>query len=76
MTTVFKGFMILLKQNIAFICLYFCIFFFVALATVHLAQTGTAENFEALKLDLAVVDEDNSELSNGLIDYLKEIHNI
>ena len=76
MITVFKGFMILLKQNIGFICMYFCIFFFIALATVHLGQSGAMENFEALKLDLAIVDEDNSELSNEMIGYLKEIHNV
>lgn len=76
MITVFKGFMILLKQNIGFICMYFCIFFCIALATVHLGQNGTMENFEALKLDLAIIDEDDSEFSRKMIDYLKETHTI
>ena len=76
MITVFKGFMTLLKQHIGFICMYFCIFLCIALATVHLGRSGTMENFEALKLDLAIVDEDNSELSREMIDYLKEIHDV
>lgn len=76
MITVFKGFMILLKQNIGLICMYFCIFFCIALITVHLGESGTMEGFEALKLDLAVIDEDDSEFSREMIDYLKGIHNV
>lgn len=76
MIIVFRGFMTLLKHNIGFICMYFAIFFCIALLTVSLNQREITEGFEALKMNLAVVDEDNSELSQEMVDYLKELHNV
>lgn len=76
MKTVFKGFMILLKQHMGFIFLYFCIFFCISMATAHLGQSNIAEGFEALQLNLAIVDEDNSEFSQEMVRYLKEIHHV
>lgn len=74
--TVFKGYMLMAKKNLGTILLYFGIFVGIAMATAAANDDSTTKNFEAKKLSVEVVDQDDSELSGIVIDYLKKNHKV
>lgn len=40
------------------------------------SDTSKTTKFESTNLNIAVIDEDESEISKGIVDYLKSIHNV
>lgn len=73
--TVFKGYMLMAKRNIKTIIVYFIVFLGITIA-MGSSKQGKLGEFSATKVDIAVVDLDKSELSNKVVDYLKENHNV
>ena len=74
--TVFKGYMKITKRNIGVTLLYFAIFFAMAIAMQEAYKSQNLDNFTSVKVDMAVVDEDQGQLADLLKTYLKEIHNV
>ncbi|HIU75129.1 MAG TPA: ABC transporter permease [Candidatus Pelethocola excrementipullorum] len=74
--TVFKGYMKITKRNLGMVFLYFIIFYTMAVAMQNTYESQELDNFSAVKIDMAVVDEDQGELAQLLESYLNEIHNV
>ena len=73
---VFKVFLKIVKGNISTLIVYF----FVALGVVFItSQTGQEykeQIFKQEKIDMAIIDYDNSVVSEALVDYMKGLHNV
>lgn len=70
--TVFKGYLKLINRNKGVGLMYFFIFIGITLLLqVVTASDADKGSFQVTSLDMAVVDMDNSVMSQGLIDYLK-----
>lgn len=74
--TVFKGYLLMAKKHIGSILLYFGIFTGLALLVANDSSSNPEEGFTAQKMDILVVDEDNSALSGIVVDYLKKNHTV
>lgn len=73
---VFKGYMKICKRNVWAILLYFIIFYGMAVAMQGAYKSQDVENFAAMKVNIALVDEDGGELSGLLKAYLEDIHKV
>ncbi len=73
---VFKGYIKMTKKNIGIVLMYFGIFLGIAIAINATFQKENKEGFAAQKLDVAVVDLDESEMSKQLVSYLKQKHQV
>ena len=56
--------------------IYLVIFFAIAIALQASARKEHLGTFEKTRINVAVADRDQSELSRGLIRYLSTIHNV
>ena len=74
--TVFKGYLKILKKNLGMLLIYLVIFFAIAIALQASARKEHLGTFEKTRINVAVADRDQSELSRGLIRYLSTIHNV
>ena len=74
--TVFKGYLKILKKNLGMLLMYLVIFFAIAIALQASARKEHLGTFEKTRINIAVADRDQSELSQGLIRYLSTIHNV
>ena len=74
--TVFKGYLKILKKNLGMLLMYLMIFFAIAIALQTAARKEHLGTFEKTRINIAVADRDQSELSQGLIRYLSTIHNV
>ena len=75
--TVFKCYMKIIKKNAGMIIMYFVIFTVISVAMLYVSKDSNSKNqFMESKLEIAVVDNDKSEISGKLIKYLSQIHNI
>lgn len=74
--TIFKGYLKMFKKNIRSAVVYFGIFLSIAILITMVAEKDKTKGFVASKVDLAVVDLDNSELSGNLVKYLQEKHEV
>ena len=74
--TVFKGYLKILKKNLGMLLIYLVIFFAIAIALQASARKEHLGIFEKTRINVAVADRDQSELSRGLIRYLSTIHNV
>lgn len=74
--TAYKGFMKILNRNKGGILIYVAIFMVVTILFSKLGNDSTVTGFAMTKLDIAVIDRDNTDLSKGLKDYIGSIHNI
>lgn len=72
--TVFKGYLLMAKKNLGVIIMYFTIFLVLAIIMNMSASKTSVENFSSEKLNLSVVDMDESELSKLVVAYLQEKH--
>ena len=72
----FKAFFKIVKQNIVASCIYFAVFMALTFMLGNSSQENIDSNFQSRSLDLCIVDEDNSEASRIITDYLASIHNI
>ena len=66
----------IVKQNIGLIFLYLAIFFSVTMVMQFASGKSESSLYQNTRIDLGVVDNDDSVLSQGLIAYLKTIHNV
>lgn len=73
--TVFKGYMKIARHDLGFILMYLGIFTFIAIMMFS-ASSMPEGKYQAEKLRLAVVDQDQSELSKELIEWLKKQHHV
>ena len=74
--TVFKGYLKILKKNLGMLLIYLVIFFAIAIALQASARKEHLGTFKKTRINVAVADRDQSELSRGLIRYLSTIHNV
>ena len=74
--TVFKCYMKILKQNLGLIFLYLGIFFSVAMVLQFSAGKSEDSLYQTASIDIGVVNQDDSLLSAGFIEYLSTIHHI
>ncbi len=74
--TVFKIYILMIKRNIGLVLMYFGIFMGIVLAMSIAGSKGNTGGFTAEKVNMAIVDLDESELSKRLIEFLKEKHNV
>lgn len=74
--TVFKGYLLMFKKNIGLAIMYFAIFISIALLISAVSAEEKSKSFAAAKVDIAVVDMDNSELSENLVKYLQKKHEV
>lgn len=76
--TVFKMFLKLINAKRKMLLLYIVIFVGMFVASYQLMgpQMGRSETYENTKVNLAIVDEDDSELSHHLRSYLAQTHTI
>lgn len=72
---VYKTFFRIFRQHTKYVILYLCIFMGVAmLISSHLANEDGKREWEKVGYTFAVVDQDQSELSRGLISYISRRH--
>lgn len=71
---IFKNYMKLFLKNIKFLIISFSIFF--VMLIIFSNPKNRLTEFKAVKLDITINDEDKSEESKNLINYLKEKHNV
>lgn len=74
--TVFKGYLLMAKKHIGTILMYFGIFSGLALLVAGDSANGVEKGFAAQKMDILVVDEDESELSEIVMEYLGKHHHV
>lgn len=74
--TVFKGYLLMAKKHIGSILLYFGIFTGLAMLVANDSGSSVEDGFTAQKMDILVVDEDDSVLSGLVVDYLKKNHTV
>ena len=68
--TVFKGYLTIIKRNLAYMISWIFIFFLITLMINAFSPNSQKGIFKAESVDIAVIDRDHSPLSQGLIDYL------
>lgn len=73
---IFKTFFKLLNQEKGQVIMYFCIF--VGISSIVAASTSATkvDEYEKRKIKVAVMDEDQSELSKGITAYVKDNHKL
>lgn len=72
----FKTFFKIVWDNKIMISIYFVLYAILLLIQTWSGQKSLDENFSSKSLDIAVIDEDHSVLSEGLHDYLASIHHV
>ncbi len=73
---VYRTFLKMLMRNIASGLLYLGIFIIISLTVAKNSESNDFTTFNNAKLDIAVIDRDNSTLSKALYDYLNDCQNI
>lgn len=68
--TVFKGYLKIIKSNLAMLISYTVIFVIICILIVHFVPENTKETFKSESLNITLVDRDNSDASRALSDYL------
>ena len=72
----FNCYLKILKKNIGGVIIYLIIFMIVTILFSNFGGDTVENNFSMKKLNIAVIDRDNTQLSKGFKDYLGTIHNI
>lgn len=73
---IYKTFLKMLIRNLPSGLLYLGIFVGIAIAVTNNGQNKDITSFTSSKLNVAIIDDDNSELSKSLVDYISSCHNI
>lgn len=73
---VYKCFLKIMKKNILPCIIYFSIFLVLILMMTSNGNSAVTNAFSSEKVDLAVIDRDNSTLSKGVKEYLGSLHNL
>lgn len=74
--TVFKGFLTITKRNLGMMFLYIAIFLSISIFIQKTSGDSTPSGFTAKRLNIAVIDRDESLLSKGLKNHLSQFHNV
>lgn len=75
--TVFNCYMKITRKNIGMIIMYFGIFIGISIAMLYATKESESKNtFMDAKLSAGVVDNDKSEISKYMIEYLSKLHNV
>ncbi|MDR1801433.1 MAG: ABC transporter permease [Lachnospiraceae bacterium] len=74
--TVFRGFITIVKRNIAMNMIYLVIFLAIAIIAQKMSAGDQAKQFEQTSLKMAVIDEANTTLSKGLKTYLGQFNTL
>lgn len=72
----FKTYLKILKKNIGGVFIYITIFMLITVIFSSIFEDPVKSSFTMKKLNIAVIDRDNSELSKGLKNYMESIHNV
>jgi len=72
--TVFRGFLTILRKSLPISLMYFVIFVGIFILMQKLDNSNQSTNFVRTSLKIGIVDEDNSDLSRGLVDYLEKFN--
>lgn len=70
--TVFKGYITIIKRNIGIMALYMGVFLIILLLVQGMYGDSTETMYQASSLRIAVIDEDNSFISQGIIKVLSQ----
>ena len=74
--TVFKCYMKIIKKNVGMILMYFVIFAVISIAMFYVSTGDNANGkFTSSKLNTGIVDNDKSNVSEKLAEYLSKLHN-
>ena len=73
---ILKAFFLNVKQNMITLVIYMVVFCALQLLFAEHGNTQRETTFESTQLTLILQDEDKSTLSQGLADYLKDIHEV
>ena len=75
--TVFNCYMKITRKNIGMIIMYFGIFIGISIAMLYATKESESKNtFMDAKLSAGIVDNDKSEISKYMIEYLSKLHNV
>lgn len=73
---VFKAYMKILKKSISGLSIYIIIFVVLSIFISGSGKENTVSEFAKSKVNIAVINEDEGDLGEGLKDYLGGIHNL
>ena len=73
---VFKAFFAIAKKRRNAALIYLGIYAVITLLLSALSQDSINENFKASQRSIAITDEDNTDASRALCDYLASIHQV
>lgn len=74
--TVFRGYLKIISKNMGVIITYTAIFLAISLLITALMPEKQKASFQAEKLNITIVDEDDSPISQGLTEYLSKTSNV
>ena len=74
--TVYKCYMKILKRNLGLVIMYLAIFFSITMFIQAASRKEGLNNYQQTRLSVAICDRDHSSLSDGLIRYLSNIHQV
>ncbi len=74
--TAFSSYLKILKKNIGGVIIYVALFMVITMLFSSFGKDTVDPSFTMKKLNIAVIDRDNTELSKGFKDYIGSIHNI
>lgn len=73
---IFKAFFKTVKKQLTSIMIYFLIFFFLTILLTNMGKEQVETTYKATKINVAVIDRDNTDLSQTLYDYIDANHTI
>lgn len=73
---VYKTFIKIALRNLGLAIMYISIFTSLSFALANSSKNNDPLDFEDTKIDIAVIDKDNTDTSKAVYDYLDKIHNI
>ncbi len=73
---VYKMFFKIAKKHATQCFIFLGIFIVIIIMLSYSAKENNSNTFEAKKVDITIIDEDNSQISKGIVEYLDTRHNI
>lgn len=74
--TVYKCHMKILKRNLGLVIMYLAIFFSITMFIQAASRKEGLNDYQQTRISIAICDRDHSALSDGLIQYLSNIHQV
>ena len=73
---VFKAYLLVIKRNIPLLMIYFFVFVAMAVIFLNLVGSQTYSDFSEVKSNIIIMNEENTVLTDGFVDYLMDNANI